>query len=71
LVSRRPCEALTVLGSPFRVVIDSDGRVFRAFEIWQVPTVFVMDHRGMIVESAMGWEADAVVWKHMNQGGRE
>lgn len=71
LISRRPCEPLASLDPPFRIVIDPHGRVFRAFEIWQVPTVFVLDRQGRIVENAMGWNADEVVWRHIDSGGEE
>ncbi len=71
LIGRRPCEPLTSLDPPFRIVIDADGEIFRAFEIWQVPSVFVLDRQGRIVENAMGWNADEVVWRHIQSGGEQ
>jgi hypothetical protein len=71
LISRAPCELLRSLDPPFQVVLDRDGRIFQAFEIWQVPSVLVVDSDGGIIETAIGWNADAIVWRHIDQGGEQ
>lgn len=68
LVGREECELLTSLRPRFQIVLDPQGDLFRAFEVWQVPSAFRLDRKGRVLEAEIGWGAEAFVVRYFNKG---